>query len=136
MSRCEMAEPINETPIEDVENDAPVLSRDMILQADETATLEPIDLSEWGGAGFIRILSGTERDAIEAEHAEGNKDLQNFRARFAVKVLSNENGERLFEDSDAKALGKKSGLVLDRIMVAGLRVNGFSEDEIEELEKN
>jgi hypothetical protein len=126
-----------QTAIEAPENEeARTLNRDAILSADESCLLECIEVPEWGGDVYIRVMSGAERDALEAEMTGEKKNLANFRARFAVKVLADETGKRLFSDKDAEALGRKSGLALDRVLKDGLKINGFDKAEIDTLEKN
>ena len=43
-----------------------LLTRDLILKADDIQTRE-VEVPEWGGTVLIRALTGTERDAYEAE---------------------------------------------------------------------
>jgi len=113
------------------------LNREEILKADDLPR-EPVDAPEWGGQVFIRTMTGTERDAWEAEMVQGKDqvDMQNFRARLAVRVLVDEKGERLFKDGDAHRLGLKSARVLARIYDKARELNGLSNEDAEELVKN
>lgn len=113
------------------------LSRDAILAAPD-ARVVPFDAPEWGGSCFLRVMSGTERDAFEATlqpDASGRKNLANFRARFAVLVLSDEKGNRLFTDADAVAVGRKSAAALDRVIAEGMKLNALSGTEVDALGK-
>jgi hypothetical protein len=113
------------------------LTRDAILTANDLR-VQSLDCPEWGGVIYLRVLSGSERDAFEASmqaDPQGRKNLVNFRARFAVLVVCDEKGTRLFADGDAAKLGAKAAPVLDRILEAGLKLNGLTEAGVEALGK-
>lgn len=111
--------------------------RDQILAADD-ARVVPLHVPEWACTVHLRVMSGAERDAFEAatqgDPKTGRKNLVNLRARFAVLVLCDEKGNRVFQDADAIALGKKSAAALDRILDVGGKLNGLSASDVEELE--
>lgn len=117
-----------------------MLTRDAILQADDLPS-ERMDMPEWGGPVWIRTLTGTERDAFEQAMISmrgklREVNLRNARAKMAVMVLCDEQGQRLFRDEDADALGKKSSKALDRIFDAAQRLNGMRKQDVEELTEN
>ena len=106
------------------------LSRDAILAAVDSAVQE-VDVPEWGGKVLVRVLSGTERDAMEAEvTGNGGKLRPNFRGRFAALVLADPDGKRIFTDADAVTLGKKAASALSRIMDAALALNRIGAGEV------
>lgn len=113
-----------------------MLSKDQILNAKDIK-VEEIDVPEWGGSVFVRVMSGKERDAFERtiDDSAGNK-RENFRARLAALVISDDKGSRLFDEKDIASLALKSALALDRVCKAGMHLNGVGADEVEELEKN
>ena len=114
-----------------------MLSKDAILKADDLPK-ELVDVPEWGGSVYVRTLRGNERDHSE-QSLVGKKQktsLENVRARFAVLTICDENCTRLFTDGDAKALGEKSAAALDRVFAVAQRLNGFSQDDVEDLAKN
>lgn len=112
-----------------------------ILGANDS-TSEPVDLPSWGSPKvFVRVMSGEERDDFEAGCmlSRGKKhsaNLANIRARLAVKCLVDENGNRVFDDADAPALGKKSGAELQAIFDVAQRLNKLTEADVDELTKN
>lgn len=114
-----------------------LLSKDQILAATDSGR-ELFPVPEWGGDVFINVMSGTERDAFEqAVVGDGeHRNWRNVRARLAVIVLVDEEGKRLFADTDVAALGRKSSIVLDRIFDAAQRVNALRPEDIKELAKN
>ena len=114
-----------------------MLTKEQILAADDLRT-EEVEVPEWNGSVFVRTLTGTDRDAFEQSVVQGvdKMDLANVRARMAVLCMADEEGKRLFEDSDAKALGAKSSLALGRIFTAAQKLNGMTDSDTEELAKN
>ena len=114
-----------------------MLNRDAILNADDLPR-ELIEVPEWGGSVYVRTLRGNERDNFE-QSIVGKKQktsLDNVRARFAVLTICDESGKRLFSDADAKALGDKSAAALDRVFAVSQRLNGFSQEDQEDLAGN
>jgi hypothetical protein len=113
-----------------------ILSAAAILAATD-AVSEPVAVPEWGGEVIVKGMSGTERDAFEASiRPKGVLDLRNARAKLLVRVLVNEQGTRLFADSQAGDLGKRSAAVIERLYDVAARLSGMSEQAVEELEGN
>lgn len=114
------------------------LSREQILGAADRKT-EDVDVPEWGGTVSVRALSGTERDSYEAGivqlKSDGSKvvNLKNLRGRLVSLSCVDDEGNRLFSDEDAIALGDKSAYALERVFDAARRLSGLSEDDVEEL---
>lgn len=102
---------------------------------------EPVEVPEWGGTVYVRVMSGAERDAYEDEtyHLNG-KDLalnrKNARARLLVKCLSDDTGKRLFSDKEADQLGTQPANVLDKVYAVAIKSNGFTSQDVKDLEKN
>jgi hypothetical protein len=117
-----------------------LLTRDAILQA-EDAKIASVDVPEWGGHVFLRVMSGTERDDFEAEtYVTRGRSVElnrhNFRARLLVRCICDDKGEPIFTRKDIDALGKKSAKALDRAFSVAQKLNGLSADDVEELTKN
>jgi hypothetical protein len=109
-----------------------MLTRDQILQADDLPC-EEVEVPEWGGSVFVRTMTGTEHDAYNAEAPvddEGERSLANFRARMCVRCLVDADGNRLFQDGEAAALGERSTRALGRVFEVIARLNGLDEEEI------
>ena len=112
-----------------------------ILNAQDAQVI-PLEVPEWNGSVFIRTLTGAERDRLEIMFKNmggGSGDgatVKSWRAEFASLVISDESGNRIFDDKQIEELAKKNGKVLDRITDAGLNHNGLTEGAIEEAEKN
>ena len=105
-----------------------------ILAMDDL-TLEPLVIPEWKNKKvWIRTMEGDERDAFEANHVKDPS--KSFRARLAVATVCDEKGNALFTQKDVSAVGRKSAAALDRILDVASRLNGMSQKDVEELEKN
>jgi hypothetical protein len=116
-----------------------LLNFEQILDADDMKTID-VEVPEWGGSIRLRSLTGAERDAFEAESVELDKKGQpiplppkNFRAKLIARCAINEDGTKLFNSKLAvEALGNKSASVLTRLAMECQKLNGMSEDEVEE----
>jgi hypothetical protein len=100
---------------------------------------ETVELPEWGGTLCVRTMTGTERDAWEASLSpvDGNgPNLANLRARLLVKCVVDDQGERVFADADADALGAKSAAVLERLFAVAQRLNGLAGSSVAAASKN
>lgn len=110
--------------------------RDAILAAEDLPR-EEVKTDEWGPFGvpsvFVRGFTSKERDDWEMSLTVAGPDggrvpnprLKNLRAGFVVRVLVDENGERIFDDKDVDLLAGKSAAVLDRLWDVGRRLSGL-----------
>ncbi len=110
-----------------------------ILKLDDLPR-EAITVPEWNGvAGFVRTMTGEERDAYEAEFFANGEDeainRANVRARLVARTFVNDAGERFFSDAQIKALGRKSAKALDRIFEVAQRLNRLSKADMDALVK-
>lgn len=125
-----------------------LLSKDQILSAQDLDK-ELVHVPEWGGHIYVRALTGAERDAFEAslisersvqrgrrQETIRSSNFQNLRARLCALTICDENGERLFSDSDVKELGRKSATALTRVFEVAQRLSGLSDQDVEELAGN
>lgn len=117
-----------------------ILTADAILQADDLKR-KTVNVPEWGGDVVVRELTGTERDSYEAQQTvrKGDRVEPNpigFRARLVVRALVDENGNRLFKDTDAPKLSEKNGAVLDRLWDEIALLSGLVATAVEDAEKN
>jgi hypothetical protein len=109
------------------------LNKAKILAAKDVK-VESHPVPEWGGEVYIKTLSGTERDAFE--DAYSSDKMKNFRVRFLVLTLCDENGERLFSDSEVEELGKKSATVISKLFEKAWGINAFRAEDVEALGKD
>lgn len=116
-----------------------ILGREQILSAQDLEK-ELVEVKEWGGAVYVRALTGIERDAFEASMVDQRGksrtiNLKNLRARLCALTICDEEGNRLFSDADVEELGKKSAAALTRVFEVAQRLSGLSQEDVEELGK-
>ena len=116
-----------------------LLSKEAILQADDRR-YEIVNVPEWKGEVRLRSLSGAERDQYEAglTRQVGNTqkiDARNARAKLVALSACDENGQPVFDPKDVIGLGNKSSAALQRLFDAAMRLSGFTEDDMKELEE-
>lgn len=111
-----------------------MLSRESILAAKDF-DYKDVEVPEWGGTVRLRGLSAAERDNFEATLAQ-TQDLSNLRSRLVVLALIDEEGNRLFKDSEAKALGEKNALVVMRLFELVRELSGMSDEDLQEAQGN
>ena len=109
----------------------------LCLQEVDTDDLprELVNVPEWGGDVFVRTMTGTDRDAFEASLIGKEGRMENVRARLVSLTLCNEAGERMFDDAEIAALGKKSARALDRVFSVAQRLNGIGTEQVEAAKK-
>lgn len=115
----------------------PRLTRDAILAADDLPR-EEVDVPEWGGSVLVSAMTGAARDAWEQSLVgTGSKpDLANVRARLVAACIVDDSGALIFTAADLEALGRKSARALDRLSKVAQRLNGLTDDALEDARGN
>lgn len=113
------------------------LNKEQILSADDLQ-IEEMEIPEWGGTIYIRVMTGTERnlfvqDIYTSEDKEDEVDLS-IRFKLCAATIVNSKGERLFSESEIETLSNKSFIVLDRIYRKAEILNCI--DDAEKIVKN
>jgi hypothetical protein len=114
-----------------------LLNKDEILAVNDLDT-EDVSVPEWGGIVRLRVMTGTDLDGWEVASFNAQKkggDLH-VRAGLVARCAVDKQGKRLFTNKEAVELGKKSGKALNRLYEKALKMNGISEEESKEIEKN
>ena len=94
---------------------------------------EPLNIPEWGGDVYVRVLAGDERAKIQRAI---DKNSETLSALIVQLCTVDDVGAQMFKADDISRLHKKSGLVLDRIVTKCHKINKLDEKEIEDLAKN
>lgn len=112
-----------------------MLSKEDILRINDLR-VEVVDVPEWGGQVKIRELTAGQRDKFEQDNMQRigksyQVNLIDMRARLAALSIIDDNGNRMFNDSEIRRLSEKSAKALDRIFNACQRLNALgSNDDI------
>jgi len=109
-----------------------MLDKNSILNALDLKR-EVIPCPEWGGDVTIQEMNALDRDRLRQEifTQEGEIDTVNQAAKVLVRCIVGADGCRLFADSDAEALGKKSVKVTQRLFAVAQELNKLSVDDDE-----
>lgn len=112
------------------------LTADQILAADDLGLLR-VEVPEWGGDVFVRVMSVGERDEYERQWI-GKKEtgIENFRTQYLARVLCDDKGKLLFSREQIAALAQKSGAVMGRLFDVAMRHNKMTEEDVKELGKS
>lgn len=100
------------------------------INAANDIKIEKMSVPEWKTDVYMKVLSGAERDQFEAGYSEARMD--NFRVRFLVLTLCDQNGDRLFADDQMQLLGKRSAIVIGRLFEAAWKLNMLSPEALDE----
>jgi hypothetical protein len=121
------------------------LNREAIL-GKTTLRRELVQVPEWGGAVYVREITGAERDRYEQSLITESHDrkgrttrsmrLADARARLVALAACDAEGKALFTESDVPQLGKLSAAALDRVFTVASRLAGLSDQDVEELAGN
>lgn len=112
-----------------------ILTRDAILKSASLKT-ETVSVPEWGGDVIVATMTGTARDEWEQSLVTKGGKLENVRAKLVAATAIGEDGERLFSASDVVELGKQSSAALDRVARVAQKLNGLTNDELEDAKGN
>jgi len=107
-----------------------VLDKNSILNANDLKR-ETVPCPEWGGDVIIQELGAIDRDRLWPclLDADGKNDPVNVSGKVLVRCIVGEDGERLFADTDAETLGKRSPKVLDRLFKVAEKLIVLKVDE-------
>lgn len=107
-----------------------------ILGADDIVK-ERVEVPEWGGHVFVRVMSGSTRDRWEAHVYTHGKSMDermvNLRARLIAATACNDKGELLFTSKQIEQLGKKSAKAMDRVFAVASKINGLTKEDVDSL---
>lgn len=123
-----------------------MLTRDQILKF-EDRKLQKVDVPQWGDFVYIRSLTGSERDEFEEANLVRTRDrkrgtmsydvrLQNAKVRLIAMTACDEQGNRIFNDEDVEALGKKNSAAISLLYNVSASLSGITDEDVEELLKN
>ena len=104
------------------------LTREQILAARSQRKPIPLEVPEWGGTVYIKILSAGDQVAL---FSNGHKDVE-IPIFLVAATLVSEDGERLFTDEDVPLLLEEEFPIIMRVYREAARHNGISTEELDE----
>ncbi len=112
------------------------LKDDLLAVADLDVTL--LDIPEWPDELYIRVLTGTERAEWQVFLAAQPEDAPNMDVlvKFLGYALCDSEGGRVLDEDDLPGLKAKNGIMLIKASTLALRLNGMSDEAVEEEVKN
>jgi len=119
-------------------NESRALTADEILEQSDCTEVRRVEVPEWGGHVYVRMITATERDQWEQKFVGRETGDRNLRGSFVWLCLCDAGGKPLYLEKPylANGFAKKSARVINRIFEAAHDLNGMGEKSIEELEKN
>lgn len=104
---------------------------------------EDIPVPELGEGKVIPVWGMTpkEKTAWEDKQSRLQKDKKathklQVRQRWVVECCRNDDGSKIFTIGQIEALGERSGVVIERLVNAALRLSGTTDEDLEKLVKN
>ena len=123
-----------------------VLSKDDLKAiANRPPKVKLIDVPEFGEGAqvYIRVMSGTDYNAYQKSMAEikpgqssAIPNLADTFAKLAVRVLCDEQGGRIYADTDVSYVGKLPADGLQKIFTEGAAFNRLNRGAVSEEIKN
>lgn len=118
---------------------AEINSRDSLLAASKRR-LHRFEIPELEGVVFLRSLSAADRLALRTKWAEagtkGDSGSFEFQCTLVSKCLVDSDGNRIFKDDDAQAIGELDARVLDNLALEAVRISGLSQQAGDQAVKN
>lgn len=105
--------------------------RKRLMGANDTK-VQPIEVPEWGGTYYVRVLSGKDRESFE-EALSAEQRMKNFRIRFLLLALCDEDGKRVLGDGDTDVLGDRNSVTLNRVFEQAWTINAFTKEAVDAL---
>jgi hypothetical protein len=109
------------------------------IQSAQDLKSEPVEVPEWGCQVYIKTMNGIERDKWEAlaYSAPGTrKVIDEYWESLLLHTIVDENGERVFSDSDLGILRGKSSKVIGRLFDKAAKQNGIRKEDLDTSIKN
>ena len=104
---------------------------------------EDIPVPELGEGKVIPVWGMTPKEKTAWEDRQSRlpksqkaAHLLQVRQRWVVECCRNDDGSKIFTIGQIEALGERSGVVMERLVNAALRLSGTSGEDLEKLAKN
>ena len=113
------------------------LNKQDILTVQDCKVVE-VNVPEWGGSVFVKVMSGKQRDAWEEfvvahKDKDGKINTAGLRSMLVATCVCDEFGNALFTDEDIPDIEKKNASVLQRIFDEAAKLNGLTGESAEAI---
>lgn len=117
-----------------------MLTKAAILERTASPTVREVDVPEWGGSVYVRVIGGAELDILmnrwhELGGADGKNPAQ-INANVVLAAACDEQGRALFEYNDLGKLVRMPIAGVKRVADAAIELNGLTETELGRAEEN
>lgn len=102
------------------------LTREQILASRADRKPVPLDVPEWGGQVYVRVMSARDQAALADDTTPGEMPV-----RILLLSIVDEEGNRIFTEEDFPALMDEDFPVIMRVFAFTAKLNGLSTDELE-----
>lgn len=112
------------------------------LWAVNDVEIKVVAVPAWGGKKVrLKVMTAAERDSFEAsmvqmKSGKQRPNIANLRARLVARCIVNTEGDRIFQSGDVERLGRKSAKALDFLFQECQHLNGFTNEDIEDLSED
>lgn len=111
------------------------------IKAADDRPFKVVAVPEWGGEVRVGTMTAKERDDYEytiiaAGKSNPDERIENIRAILVCRCVHNDDGTRMFADSDAGWLGNKGAAAVARVFDVAAKLNRITKADQEELAKN
>ena len=104
-----------------------MLTREQILARSRERKLHRLEVPEWEGEVYVRVMSAAEQMALSRDVKP-----EELPVRLLLATIVTEDGERVFRDDDFDALAGEDFPVILRVFSFAAKLNGLSNKELEE----
>lgn len=113
------------------------LNRTDILTAQDCKIVE-VEVPEWRGSVFVKVMSGKQRDAWEAfvvsrKDKDGKINTAGLRSMLVATCVCDELGNELFTNEDIPEIEKRNASALQRIFDEAAKLNGLTGESAEAI---
>jgi len=124
-------------------NEEKVLNAEQIFEfCQKQNKAEPLKVKEWGGTVLLNPMTGLMRDKFEAKAMDLNQgakegyNVTGLRAWLAAQLIVDEEGKRVFSDTDVEALNAMPNGGLERVWREVKKRNALGAEFVSEAGKN
>lgn len=117
-----------------------LLSKEEILKVADLS-FEEVEVPEWKGSILLWQMTAADRGDLSAYMVDEKgkpkpNTMQGWQVRYLSLCIKDSNGAKLFTESDLQDLQGKSGKVIERLFGEAQRINGTSENALDDAKKD